>query len=90
MRNDPKGIEIPLKSLYGHLPEIPFILYSRRPSGRLLVNQEKIGIIEQKILSCSPAVKEKNAGWIVLENSSYDEYSEPLKNFGGSTLSSAP
>ena len=24
MRNGSKGIEIPFKSLYGHLPEIPF------------------------------------------------------------------
>jgi hypothetical protein len=24
MRNNAKGIEIPFKSLYGHLPEIPF------------------------------------------------------------------
>jgi hypothetical protein len=24
-------------------------------------------------------------GWILLDNSSYDEYSEPLKSFGGST-----
>ena len=36
-----------------------FILYSRRPRGRLLVNHEKIGIIDQKILSFSPTVKEK-------------------------------
>jgi hypothetical protein len=28
-----------------------FILYSRRPRGRLLVNQEKMGIIDQKIPS---------------------------------------
>jgi len=38
-----------------------FILYSRRPRSRLLVNQEKIGIIHQKILSCSPTVKWKIA-----------------------------
>jgi len=30
-----------------------FILYSRRPNGRLLVNQEKIGIIDQEILAYS-------------------------------------
>jgi hypothetical protein len=41
-----------------------FILYSRRPNGRLLVNQEKIAIIDQKILSYSPRVKEK----IAIEN----------------------
>jgi hypothetical protein len=38
-----------------------FILYSRRPRGGLLVNQKKIGIINQKILSYSPTVKEKFA-----------------------------
>jgi len=38
-----------------------FILYSRRPKGRLLVNQEKMGIIDQEILACSPTVKEKIA-----------------------------
>jgi hypothetical protein len=38
-----------------------FILCSRRPEGRLLVNQENIGIIDQKILSYSPTVKEKIA-----------------------------
>jgi len=42
-----------------------FILYSRRPRGRLLVNQGKIGIIDQEILSYSPAVK----GKIVFGNS---------------------
>jgi hypothetical protein len=50
-----------------------FILYSRRPGGRLGVNQEKTGMIDQKILSCSRAVKGKLAGWILLDNSSYDE-----------------
>ena len=39
-----------------------FILYSRRPRGRLLVNQEKIGIIDPKILSYSPIVKGKLPG----------------------------
>jgi hypothetical protein len=38
-----------------------FILYSRRPRGRLLVNQVKIAIIDQKMLSYSPTVKEKIA-----------------------------
>jgi hypothetical protein len=38
-----------------------FTLYSRRPRGRLLVKQKKIGIIDQKILSYSPTVKEKIA-----------------------------
>jgi hypothetical protein len=38
-----------------------FILYSRRLKGRLLVNQEKIEITDQKILSYSPTVKEKIA-----------------------------
>jgi len=42
-----------------------FILYSRRPKDRLLVNQEKIGIIDQKILSCPSTVK----GKIVFGNS---------------------
>jgi hypothetical protein len=38
-----------------------FILYARRPKGRLLVNREKMGIIEQKILSYSPTVKGKSS-----------------------------
>jgi hypothetical protein len=38
-----------------------FILYSRRPRGRLLVNQKKIWIIGKKILSYSVAVKKKIA-----------------------------
>jgi hypothetical protein len=38
-----------------------FSLYSRRPRSRLLVNQIKIGIIDQKILSCSTTVKGKIA-----------------------------
>jgi len=38
-----------------------FTLYSRRPRGRLLVKRKKIGIIDQKILSYSPTVKEKIA-----------------------------
>jgi hypothetical protein len=45
-----KGIEIPLKSLYGHLPEILFHPLLQKAKGRLLVNQEKIEIIDQKIL----------------------------------------
>jgi hypothetical protein len=45
----------------GTLRKFLFILYSKRPRGRLLVNQEKIGIIDQEILSCSPTVKEKIA-----------------------------
>jgi hypothetical protein len=36
-----------------------FILYSRRPKSRLLVNQKKRGIIDQKILSSPLAVKGK-------------------------------
>jgi hypothetical protein len=36
-----------------------FIVYSRRPEGRLLVNHGKIGMIDQKILSYSPIVKGK-------------------------------
>jgi hypothetical protein len=36
-----------------------FILYSRRPKGRLLVNHEKIGITGQKILFYSSTVKKK-------------------------------
>jgi hypothetical protein len=38
-----------------------FILYPRRPRGRLLGNQEKIRILDRKILSCSPRVKGKIA-----------------------------
>jgi hypothetical protein len=36
-------------------------IYSRGPKGRLLVNREKMGIIEQKILSYSPTVKGKSS-----------------------------
>ena len=36
-----------------------FILYSRRPKSRLLVNQKKRGIIDQKILSSPLTVKGK-------------------------------
>jgi len=36
-----------------------FILYSKRPKSRLLVNQKKRGIIDQKILSSPLAVKGK-------------------------------
>jgi hypothetical protein len=63
-----------------------FIFYSRRPRGRLGVNQEKMGIIDQKILSCSPTVKGKFAGRIPIDNSSYDEYSGSIKEFGGTAL----
>ena len=59
--NGSKGMAIPLKSLYGYLPEFLFIFYSRRPRGRLLVNKEKIGIIGQKILPFPPIVKAKIA-----------------------------
>jgi hypothetical protein len=45
----------------GTLRKFLFILYSRRPRGRLFVNQEKIGIIDKDILACSPTVKEKIA-----------------------------
>jgi len=45
----------------GTLRKFFFIIYARRPKGRLFVNQEKIGIIDQEILSCSPTVKEKIA-----------------------------
>jgi hypothetical protein len=61
MKNGSKGIEIPWSDCIGTFRKFPFILYSRRPKGRLLVNQKKIGIIDQEILSCSPTVKEKIA-----------------------------
>jgi hypothetical protein len=53
-----------------------FLLYSRRPRGTLLVKQEKIGIIDQKILSYSTRVKEE----IVFGNSS--GFQTPLEEFG--------
>jgi hypothetical protein len=37
------------------------VLYSRRPRVKMLVRPEMIGIIDQRILSYSPTVKEKNA-----------------------------
>ena len=42
-----------------------------------------MGIIDQKIFPYSPTVKGKIAGWIFLDNSSYDEYSERSKEFWG-------
>jgi hypothetical protein len=75
-------IEILLKSLYGHLPEIFFHTPLQKARGRLGVKHEKTGLIEQKILSRSSPVKGKFAGRIFLEYSSYDEYSELLKNLG--------
>ena len=54
------------------------------------VIQETMGIIEQKILSCSLPVKGKFTGRIFLDNSSYDEYPEAIKRFGGSVLRIAP
>jgi hypothetical protein len=45
----------------GPFRKLLFILYSRRPKGRLLVNREKMGIIEEKILSYSPTVKGKSS-----------------------------
>jgi hypothetical protein len=50
-----------------------FVLYSRRPRVRLLVKPEMIGIIDRRILSYSPTVKEKNAEkclWKVLVSKS--------------------
>jgi hypothetical protein len=41
-----------------------------------------MGIIDQKILSgWPPTVKEKFDGWILLDNSSYDEYYESAIQF---------
>jgi hypothetical protein len=60
-----------------------FIIYSRRPRDRLLANQGEMRIIAPKILSCSPPVKGKFSGRILLDNSSYDEYPEAIKEFGG-------
>jgi hypothetical protein len=40
-----------------------FTLYSRRQGGRLLVHWEKIGIVDQNILSYSPTVKGKFEIW---------------------------
>ncbi len=36
MRNGSKGIEIPFKSLYGHLPEIPFRPLLQKPKGQIV------------------------------------------------------
>jgi hypothetical protein len=69
--------------LYGYLPELPSHALLQKAKGRLGVSQKKTGIIDQKILSCSRAVKEKMAGWIPLEYSSHDEYSEVSKEFSG-------
>jgi hypothetical protein len=41
-----KGIETSFKSLYGHLPEIPFHTLLQKARGRLLVNQKKMGITD--------------------------------------------
>ena len=36
MRNGSRGIEIPLKSLYGHLPEIPFHTLLQKARGQVV------------------------------------------------------
>jgi len=36
MRNGSKGIEIPFKSLYGHLPEIPFHTLLQKAKGQVV------------------------------------------------------
>jgi len=36
MRNGSKGIEIPFKSLYGHLPEIPFHPLLQKAKGQIV------------------------------------------------------
>ena len=69
--------------MYGYLPELPSHALLQKAKGRLGVSQKKTGIIDQKILSCSRAVKEKMAGWIPLEYSSHDEYSEVSKEIWG-------
>jgi hypothetical protein len=74
----------------GTFRESFFILYSRRPEGGLRVNQERMRKITPKIPSSLSPVKGKFAGRIPLEDSSYDESSEALKNFGGTTLRIAP
>jgi hypothetical protein len=36
MRNGSKGIEIPFKSFYGHLPEIPFHILLQKATGQVV------------------------------------------------------
>jgi hypothetical protein len=36
MRNSSKGIEIPFKSLYGYLPEIPFHPLLQKAKGQIV------------------------------------------------------
>jgi hypothetical protein len=55
------GIKFPSSLRIGTFRKFLFIPYPRRPGGRLWVNQEKIGIIDQEILSYSPTVKQKIA-----------------------------
>ena len=58
MKNVSKGIENPRETLFRNPPEILSHLILQE--GGLLVNQKSIGIMNQEILSCSPAVKGKN------------------------------
>jgi hypothetical protein len=45
-RKPPKGIETPWRLHIGHFRKFLFIRYSRRPEGRLLVNQKKMGVTD--------------------------------------------
>jgi hypothetical protein len=57
----PREQKFPLSLCMGTFRKFFFVLYSRRPRVRLLVKPEMIGIIDQRILSLAPTVKEKNA-----------------------------
>jgi hypothetical protein len=61
MRNGSKRIKFPSSLRMGTFRKFLFAPYPRRPGGRLWVNHEKMGIIDQEILSYSPTVKEKMA-----------------------------
>ena len=56
-----KDRKLPSKLCMGTFRKFLFIRYSRRPRGKLLVNEKKMGITDQKILFYSATVKEKIA-----------------------------
>jgi len=56
----PKEKRFPSSLCMGTFRKSLFILYSRRPGGRLLINREKTGIIAKNTLITTRRVKGKN------------------------------
>jgi hypothetical protein len=70
--------------------KVLFTVYSRRPRGWLGVTHEKMGIVDQKILSCSRAVKGKLVDGFSLTTHHMMSILRTPKNLGGTTLKIAP